>query len=166
MPTMGTSSANTAPSLNIQETVSCQNPHKASCLKQIISRFLKKEMASSIAPALTYIYQASCEQGQIPNDWKRAFVTLLFLKGDRSKAANYCPVSLTFYCCKVIEHIVHNYLMKCMEINKILSDTEHGFRERRSCEDKVNHNHTCPRSVYNCTVTPPPPPHTHIHTHT
>ena len=35
-------------------------------------------MASPIAAALTLIYQASYEQGQIPDDWKRAFVTPLF----------------------------------------------------------------------------------------
>ena len=74
-----------------------------------------KEMASSVAPALTFIYQASYEQGQIPDDSKSAFVTPLFKKGHTSKAANYRTVSRTSCCCKVMEHIVHSHLMICYE---------------------------------------------------
>ena len=79
-----------------------QNPHEVSDSDQISPRFLK-EMTSLIA--LTLIYQASYEQGQIPDDWKRAFVTPLFKEGDKSKAANYRPISLTYCCCKVMEYI-------------------------------------------------------------
>ena len=33
-----------------------------------------------------------------------------------------------------MEQIVHSYLMKFLESNKILCDFQHGFRKRRSCE--------------------------------
>ena len=94
-------------------------------------------MAPSIAPALTLIFQASYDQGQFPDDLKRANVTPLYKKGDKSKAANYRPVSLTSTCCKIMEHIVHSHLMKFLESNKILSDHQHGFRKRRSCETQL-----------------------------
>ena len=94
-------------------------------------------MASPIARALTLIYQASYEQGQVPDDLKRAFVTPLFKKGDKSKASNYRPVSLTSCCCKVMEHIVHSILMKFLENNKFLSDYQHGFKKKRSCETQL-----------------------------
>ena len=110
-----------------------QKPHKVSGPDQISPRFLK-EMASPIAPALTFIYQASYEQGQVPDDWKRAFVILLFKKGHTSKASKYRPVSLTPSCCKVKEHIVHSHLMKFLENNKILSNYQHGFWKKGSCE--------------------------------
>ena len=133
MPTMGTSTANTVPSRNIQITgvkklLLCQNPHKASGPDQIIPRFLK-EMASSIAPALDTHISRSYEQGQIPDDWKRAFVTPLFKKRDKSKSC----------CCKVTEHtcIVHNHLMKFLENNKILSYFSHSFGKRRPCETQL-----------------------------
>ena len=73
------------------------------------------EIASSIAPAATLLYQASYEQGQIPGDWKRAFVIPLFKKGDKSKAAYYRPASPTSCCCKVMGHILHSHLMKFLE---------------------------------------------------
>ena len=61
--TMGNSTVNAAPPLNIQvngvtKLLLGQKPHKASGPDQISPRFLK-EMASSIAPALTLIYQTS-----------------------------------------------------------------------------------------------------------
>ena len=125
MPTpMGTSTANNAPPLNnqvngVKKLLLRQNQHKARGPDRISPRFLK-EIASSIAPALTLMFQAFYEQGQIPDDWKRAFVTLLFKKGDKSKAANCRPFSLISCYFKVMEHIVHSNLMKLLESNKCL----------------------------------------------
>ena len=119
-----------------EKATSGQKPHKASGPDYILPRFLK-EMGSSIAPALTFIYQASYEQGQIPDNWKRAFMTPLFEKGGKSKASNYRPVSLTLCCCKVMEHIVHSRLMKFLANNKILSDYQHGFRKKRFCDTQL-----------------------------
>ena len=66
--------ANTAQPLNIhingvEKMLFGQNPHKASGPDQISPRFMK-EIPSLVALALTLIYQASHEQGQIPDDWK------------------------------------------------------------------------------------------------
>ena len=112
------------------------NPHKASGPDEISSRFLK-EMAPSISPALTLIFQASYDQGTVPTDRKGAFVTPLFKKGDKSKASNYRPVSLTSICSKAMEHIIHSHLMKYLDSHHILSDQQHGFRKRRSCESQL-----------------------------
>ena len=141
IPIMGNSTVNSMPPLNIQvnrvkKLLLSQKPHKAGGPDQVSPRFLK-EMASPIAPSLTLIYQASYKQGQVPGDWKSAFVTPLFKKGDKSKASNYRPVSLTSYCCKVMEHIVHSHLMKFLKNNKILSNYQHGFRKKRSCETQL-----------------------------
>ena len=96
------STVNSAPHLNIQvngvkKLLFSQKPQKASGPDHISPRFLK-EMASPIAPALTLIYQASYEKGQIPDNWKRAFVTPLCKKGDKNKASNYRRVSLISCC--------------------------------------------------------------------
>ena len=90
MPQMGPSLSNTAPPLIIQEkgVKKLLDSHKASGPDQITPRFLK-EMAPSITPAQTLIFQASFDQGQVPEDWKRANVTPLFMNGDNCKAANY-----------------------------------------------------------------------------
>ena len=54
-----------------------------------------KEMAWEIANALVVIYQYSLDSGLVPADRKTANVMPLFKKGDRQKAGNYRPVSLT-----------------------------------------------------------------------
>jgi len=112
------------------------NPHKASGPDQISTRFLKS-MASALSPALTIIFQASINQGTVPDDWKSAFVTPLFKKGDKANASNYRPISLTSVCCKVVEHIIHSHIINHLETNNILSDQQHGFRKRRSCESQL-----------------------------
>ena len=64
-------------------------------------------------------------------------MTAIFKKGDRFKASNYRPVSLTSLCCKLQEHIIVSNTMKHLEHHKILTDCQHGFRARRSCETQL-----------------------------
>ena len=111
-------------------------PHKAIGPDEISSQFLK-EMASPITPALTLIYQASLEQGQIPDKLKSAKVTPIFKKGYKSKPSNYRPVSLTSICCKIVEHILHSHIMKFFEGHHILPDFQRGFRKNRLCESQL-----------------------------
>ena len=51
-------------------------------------RFLKG-FATELAPAMTLIFKASLQQGEIPDDWRQANIAPVFKKGDRSVAANY-----------------------------------------------------------------------------
>jgi hypothetical protein len=61
----------------------------------------------------------------------------IFKKDDKSKAVNYRPVSLTVVLCKVIEHIICSNVMKHLDRNNMLTDAQHGFRKRRSCESQL-----------------------------
>ena len=58
-------------------------------------------------------------------------------KGDRHQPSNYRPVSLTSVVCKVLEHMVHSSIMTHFDRWNILSDSQHGFRKRRSCETQL-----------------------------
>ena len=71
------------------------NPNKASGPDKISNRFLK-EIATEIAPSLTVLFQASLNQGIIPNYWKKAFVVPIFKKGHRSSPANYQLMHLSY----------------------------------------------------------------------
>jgi hypothetical protein len=66
-----------------------------------------------------------------------ANVTAIFKKGDGFKASNHRPVSLTCLCCKVQEHILTSNILKHLDQNTILTDCQHGFRARRSCETQL-----------------------------
>ena len=107
--------------------------HKAAGPDSIPPRLLK-ELADVISPALARIFQTSLDAGSVPKDWRTANIVPIFKKGDKSKAANYRPVSLTAICCKKLEHIIYSNIMDHLTQHNILADSQHGFRARRSCE--------------------------------
>ena len=76
------------------------DPRKASGPDGIPARLLK-ELANDLAPLLTLIYQASLQQGCIPDEWKKALINPIYKNGDRSSPASYWPISLTCIVCKL-----------------------------------------------------------------
>ena len=141
LPDMGVSSHPELPNLTIHQDGIKQlmkdlNPSKASSPDDIPARLLKDHFDILSAP-LCMIYQASVEQGRIPNDWRKAMVSPIFKKGEKASPANYRPISLTSICCKMLEHILHSHIMKHLDKNKILNDAQHGFRKLRSTESQL-----------------------------
>ena len=59
-----------------------------------ISRKPLKLLATELSPCLLLIFTASFCQGIVTQDWKRALVTPLFIKGNRMEALKYCPILL------------------------------------------------------------------------
>ena len=110
--------------------------HKATGPDNIPRRILK-EAAKEIAPMLQLFFQASLDQGQLPKEWKTANVVPIFKKGEKSKAENYLPVSLTSVTCKMLEHIVCSSIMRHLDVHKILHDAQHSFRKQRSCKSQL-----------------------------
>jgi len=112
------------------------NAHKATGPDSIPS-FILKTAANEIAPILTKMFQTSLDTGAVPQDWKDAHVVPLFKKDERHLASNYRPVSLTSITCKVLEHIIHSSIMDHYDQNNILTNAQHGFRKKRSCETQL-----------------------------
>ena len=86
---------------------------------------------------MVLLFQASLKQSIVPTEWKHAFVTPIFKKGDRSLASNYRPVSLTSVCGKLLEHIVYSEVMNHLNLHDILSNAQHGFHSKLSCETQL-----------------------------
>ena len=110
--------------------------HKATGPDGISAKVLK-ETADQISPAITLLFQASLHQGCIPSTWKKALVVPIYKKGCKSSPANYRPISLTAILCKLCEHIVHCAIIHHLINHGILSNSQHGFRKRRSCETQL-----------------------------
>ena len=98
---------------------------------------LLKEAADKIAPTITLLFQASLNQGNTPSTWRKALVVPIFKKGSKSDANNYRPISLTSVLCKLCEHILHSTILTHLANRKILSDAQHGFRRRTSCDTQL-----------------------------
>ena len=112
------------------------DPNKA-CGPDGISPRLLKTVAEEVTPALTLLFWNSYQTGTLPLDWKLAHITPVFKKGERYKAENYRPISLTCIACKVMEHIIASHIMSHLEKNSILCPEQHGFRCRRFCETQL-----------------------------
>ena len=98
---------------------------------------LLKSVSNEISGVLTLMFQTSLKQGRVPPAWKQARVSPLFKKGDRSRAENYRPVSITSITCKLLEHIIYSNIMTHLENHNLLTDMQHGFRKKRSCETQL-----------------------------
>ena len=98
---------------------------------------LLKICAHELADSFTLLYQKSLDQGVIPAEWKKAKISPVLKKGDKGKAENYRPISLTSIPCKLLEHIICSSIMNHLERFKILNDAQHGFRKKRSCETQL-----------------------------
>lgn len=122
--------------IGVQKLLANLNPQKAAGPDGIPGK-LMKELAVELAPALTLLFTQSLSTGDIPADWKHAYVQPVFKKGDRSQAVNYRPISLTCICCKMLEHIVRSTITAHLDKNSIITDAQHGFRKKRSCETQL-----------------------------
>ena len=120
----------------VRKLLQKSNPRKATGPDMIPARLLK-ECAEELAPILAIIYSKSLQTGKVPDDWKKANVSAVFKKGQLYDPANYRPVSLTCLCCKILEHIIVSSVMKHVDTQSILTDCQHGFRARRSCESQL-----------------------------
>ena len=76
------------------------NPSKA-CGPDGVTPRLLRSVADEICASLTLLFRASYKNGILPKDWKTAFVTPSFKKGERYKPVNYRTISLTCTACKL-----------------------------------------------------------------
>ena len=112
------------------------NVHKAAGPDGLTPKLLQL-VADQIAPALTLLFQISYHSSSLPSDWRLAHIAPVYKKGERYKAVNYRPISLTCIACKMMEHIVTSHIMSHLERYNILSEEQHGFRRGRSCETQL-----------------------------
>jgi hypothetical protein len=112
------------------------NENKATGPDNIPGKFLKI-CSYELHEIFTILYQNSLNCGKIPDEWKKAHIFPLFKKGDKSNVENYRPISLTCIACKLLEHIVHSSTMDFLDSNNILTPSQHGFRQGRSCETQL-----------------------------
>ena len=99
---------------------------------KIYPRMLK-EIKEAICKPLCAIFSLSLRTGKVVSEWKLANVTPLFKRGDKSNPGNYRPISLTSVVCKLMESILRDKIVEFLEKNNIIRDSQHGFRNRRSC---------------------------------
>lgn len=79
-----------------------------------------------------------CTNNFFPEKWREAIIIpILKPNADKTNAQNYRPISLTNVLCKVVEKMVNKRLNWYLESNKILTNSQCGFRKKRSTIDQI-----------------------------
>ena len=92
-----------------------------------------KICGESILKPLEIIFKSCIENGQFPNEWKKASVVPVHKKGDKQVLRNYRPVSLLPICGKIFERLIYNNLFEFFIKNDLISSNQSGFKQGDSC---------------------------------
>ena len=104
---------------------------------EIHNQFLKNLPPNKVSKLLG-IYNRSWNQGEVPKEWKKGIV-LPFHKPGKEKhlPENYRPITLLSRVSALMESMVGDRLTYVAEERKLLSNTQYGFRFRRSTIDPI-----------------------------
>ena len=99
-----------------------------------LSSILLKFIAPQILEVLTMILNQSLSTGIFPDSLKIAKITPIFKKENPHLTDNYRPISLLPSISKVFEKNVYNQIYEYFTENKLLYESQYGFRKFHSTE--------------------------------
>jgi Reverse transcriptase (RNA-dependent DNA polymerase) len=97
-----------------------------------VSMYLVKKTINSVVDPLLHIFNRSLATGIVPSKMKIAKVVPIFKSGDASDLNNYRPISLLCTFSKILEKIVSIRLNNYLNVNKLISPCQFGFRSKHS----------------------------------
>ena len=98
---------------------------------------LLKVLSNHLCKPQARLFNNSLAVGELPKEWKQGRISAIFQKGNRKKAGNYRPVSLTSIICKCMEHCVKDHIVTHVTRNKLFSMQQFGFIKGRSTVVKL-----------------------------
>ena len=102
-----------------------------------VAAFFIKEYADQLVYPIMKIWRTSLDTGMLPEGTARAFITPIHKGGEKSLPANYRPVALTNHLTKIFERVLRKELVKHLELNNLMNNTQHGFRSGRSTTSQL-----------------------------
>ena len=112
------------------------NPTKASGSDGISGHMLILCDDSVVFP-LKFIFQNILHTSMYPDMWKLANITPIHKKGDKQLVKNYRPISLLPICAKLFEKIIFNSLYSYLDVNKLITKNQSGFRPGYSTTNQL-----------------------------
>ena len=112
-----------------------------------ISPKLLKHCAVPLCQPLHHLFHLSLSQHYIPLDWRTHLVKPVLKSGNSSSVKNYRPISLLCIVSKILEKIVHKYVMGFVE--RLITPSQFGFLKGHStlqqllilCDTMINNSH-------------------------
>lgn len=117
--------------MEVSQILSGLDVNSAAGLDGIPAMYLRN-CATDLGPILARIFRSTLDTDQVPEMWKKATVTPIFKKGDKTMASSYRPISLTSVPGKVMERIIASRIKDHVLKNHLIPDQQHGFVPARS----------------------------------
>ena len=117
---------------DIEEALNDISPGAGTSEEDIPSAILK-QCSKSLSYPIYLIWKKSFCTGIIPHQHKMQYVNPIYKNGDKVNPLNYRPISLTSHIVKTFERVIRKRLVDYLEDNRIISQSQHGFRRGRSC---------------------------------
>ena len=118
--------------VDVEEQIKKMNPNKAAGSDGFLPKVIKA-VNEGVAPHLHQLFNRSLETGEVPGDMRIADVTPIYKKGPPENRGNYRPISLTSVIGKLLEGVIKNKIVDHIEQNNLFRNSQHGFRQGRSC---------------------------------
>lgn len=113
------------------------NTRKAPGKDGILNDFIKK-LGPTARQKLLLIINQSWNSSKFPDRWREAVIIPIRKKNkEKTKTSSYRPISLLSCIGKVMERMVNTRLLKHLEENHLLSNTQSAYRKNRSTEDQL-----------------------------
>ena len=88
----------------------------------------------SLVLPLSLIFRGCIDTDVYLDTWKKSNIVPVHKKGDKQIVNNYRPVSFLPICSNILEKIIFDSIIRFLNKNKLLSNTQSGFRPSDSCE--------------------------------
>ena len=97
-----------------------------------------KELPEVMHRYLLYMFNLFWRTGFFPDQWRKANV-MAFLKPNKPShdPSSYRPIALTSCLCKLLEKMINRRLVEYLELNKLITNIQCGFRKSRSTCDHL-----------------------------
>ena len=103
----------------------------------LISAWSLKNSSPIITHDLSYIVNSCIQESYFPKRLKKARIKPLFKKGELDERNIYRPISFTHCLSKVIITLMRNQINDYLNVNRLSSKHQYGFKKKRSTIDAI-----------------------------
>ena len=107
------------------------NPSSAPGPDEIPTIFYK-DYAQELVLPIKRIWRKSLDNGEMPEGVAISIIIPIYKEGLKGEPSNYRPVALTNHLTKIFERILRKAIVKHLEANDLMNETQFGFRTGRS----------------------------------